>query len=670
MILSVKLKLPAPAFTLTCIKRGAIAAFAALFVALHHPPVAQAATADTDLLAARQAAQRGDLKALEGWRARFAGHPLEAYPAYWLLSATIDRAEPAALREFLAKHADSPLADPLRRDWLKALGAARDWETFRLEHPGLLSEDPEVACFALQERLERGDAEALGEARALFLAGREAPPACVPVFEAAARERLVGPPEAWERIRKLLAAGALKDARRANALLPNKEQMNEKALERAGAEPAKYLAGEKSRIPGRATHELMLYALGRLARAKPEDAAAQLRAHEKVLGPEDTRFAWAQIGHAAAQSHHPRALEWFELAGERPFLDGQLAWRARAALRAGDWDAVRASVNLMAPDEAREPAWRYWLGRALAERGAREAALAIWRPLAVERHFYGLMAAEACGLVAGPDWTPRPVAEADLARVRAIPAVGRAIALYRLEMNPAAFREWTFGLRALDDRGLLAASELALQAGLADRAIGAADRTASLHDFSRRYPVPHREALDAAAREREVDPALLFGLIRQESRFNATIRSRVGATGLMQLMPATASWVAKQIPVPSYRPALLVQPEINVAMGTYYFRRVLTDLGDPVLATAGYNAGPGRARRWRDAQPLEGAIYAESIPFNETRDYVKKVMANAWFYTHRLTGRTASLRQMMGTVPGRSPAEAPAVAALAREAIP
>lgn len=129
-------------------------------------------------------------------------------------------------------------------------------------------------------------------------------------------------------------------------------------------------------------------------------------------------------------------------------------------------------------------------------------------------------------------------------------------------------------------------------------------------------------------------------------------RSRVGATGLMQLMPATARWVARQIPVPAFQPAMLTRPEVNVQMGTYYFKRVLGNLGDPVLATAAYNAGPGRARRWRDAKPLEGAIYAETIPFSETRDYVKKVLANTWFYTHRLTGRMASMRELAGTVPG------------------
>jgi soluble lytic murein transglycosylase len=613
---------------------------------------------EADLPAARDAFQRKDLKALESWRKRFAGHPLEAYPAFWSLSATIDKADPAEVRDFLQRNADTPLADTLRRDWLKVLGSAGQWDLFRQEYPALASDDVEVACYSLQERLARGDTEALKEARALWLAGREAPAACTPPFEAAIRERLVDQPDIWERIRKLLGSGLVKEAGRANAYLPPREQINENALGRAARDPAGYLAREKSRIPSRATHELLLFAATRLARSKPEEAAAQWKAHAAVLGPEDPRLGWARIAHAAAQQHHPRALEWYAEAGEGPFTVPQLQWKVRAALRAGDWAAVRAAVNLMPPEESREPAWRYWLARALAAEGARPAAEAILRPLARERHFYGLLAAEDLGAVEDPDWTARAVTDEEVARIRAIPAVSRALALYRVELNAEAFREWVFGLRAVDDRGLLAASELALQSGLADRAIGAADRTASLHDFARRYPTHHREPLAAAARQWNVDEALLFGIIRQESRFNPAARSRVGAMGLMQLMPATARWVAKQIPVQSYRPALLAQPDVNVAMGTYYFHRVLTDLGDPVLATAGYNAGPGRARRWRDGKPLEGAVYAESIPFDETRDYVKKVMANAWFYSHRLTGRAASLRALMGTVPGRDAGEA------------
>ncbi len=625
---------------------------------------AAAAGTDADIVAARDAARAGNVKALETLRARTAGHPLEAYPAYWHLSATLDRATPEDIRAFLAKQADGPLADFLRRDWLKVLGNSGQWDLFRAEYPALLSEDAEVACHALEARILRDDAEALKEARALFLAGREAPAACNAPFEAAAAQRLIGSPEAWDRIRKLLAANLQKDARRANALLVAREQFNDKSLERAASEPSKYLAGEKSRIPSRATHELLLFAVSRLARTKPDEAAAHLEAHAAVLGPEDTRYGYGQVAFAAAQAHHPRALEWYERAGEAPLTDAQLGWKARAGMRAGDWAAVRGAINVMSPEEAREPSWRYWLARGLAEGGAREAATALLAPLASERHFYGLLAAEDLGRVEKPDWTPNPPAEEDLARLRAIPAVQRAFALYRLELAPEAFREWVFGLKNMDDRGLLAASQLAAQAGLIDRSIGTADRTVVRHDFTRRYPIPHREALSAAALQFGVDEALMYGLIRQESRFNADIKSRVGATGLMQLMPATARWVAKQIPVAAYRPALLTDPQTNVTMGTYYFRRVLSDLGDPVLACAGYNAGPGRARRWQGAKPLEGAIYAETIPFNETRDYVKKVMANAWFYRHRLTGQAASLRQLMGTVPGRDGANAAAVASL------
>lgn len=613
---------------------------------------------DADIVAARSAWERGNVATLAKLRDRTAGHPLGAYPAYWHLLATLDAASEADLRAFLDANRDGPLADLLRRDWLKRLGAAAKWADFRREHPALAADDPEVACYALQARLDSGDPEALQEARARFVGGREAPAPCQPVFAVLAAERLVGSPEAWARIRQLLAAGALADAKRANQLLANRERFDERDLALANDDPSRFLARPRPKIPpNRAFHELTLHALGRLARKSPDEAAARMQELAAVLGPEDTRYGWAEIAHVSARSHHPRAVEWYRLAGQGPFSEGQSHWMVRAALRASDWRLVRAAVNQMSPMEARDPAWQYWLGRALREEGAADASRAVLLPLAKERHFYGLLAAEDLGLTQAPDWTPRAVPEADVARLRAVPSINRAMALYRLGLNQEAFREWVFGLRARSDAEYLAAAELATLEGLIDRSIGTADRTVTLHDFTRRYPTTHIETLSESARQWNVDEAKVFAVIRQESRFNATIRSRAGAIGLMQLMPATASWVAKQIGLPGYRIALLDLPSVNIAMGTYYYHRVLADLGHPILATAAYNAGPGRARRWRDAAPLEGAIYAESIPFNETRDYVKKVMANAWFYHHRLTGQVASLRGMMGTVPGRSHAE-------------
>ena len=138
----------------------------------------------------------------------------------------------------------------------------------------------------------------------------------------------------------------------------------------------------------------------------------------------------------------------------------------------------------------------------------------------------------------------------------------------------------------------------------------------------------------------------------------ADAKSRVGAAGLMQLMPATARWAAKRVGMSEFSPRNVADIPVNLALGSFYLKHVLDDLGHPVLATAAYNAGPGRARRWRADAALEGAIYAESIPVSETRAYVKKVMANAWFYAHQAGASNISLKRMVGTVPGRNDGQA------------
>ena len=639
--------------------------FATLLAAAGATATAAAPTApDYDLIAGREAALRGQPRTLEAWRVRNPSHPLEPYAQYWILSGSLAKADPAEVRAFLSRHEGTPFAEALRREWLKALGAAGDWAAFRADHTRLVADDAEVGCYSLQERLARDDPEAAGEARALFLAGREAPAACDAVFASLAAAKRLKDAEVWDRIRRLLAANHLRDARRANALLPRRVAIDEKALERAAADPSRYLARDRSTLVGHAAREVAIYALMRLARSgRADEAAERLALIRPHLGSEAVNFAWAQIAFQAAMNHDPRALAYYERASDIPLTDAQAGWKARAALRAGDWKVVLAAIQSLPPEEARDPAWRYWRARAWQQLAEKELAAGMMQTLAQELNFYGLLAAEEVGVVPAPQWNgPRPVA-AELDRVRALPGIQRALALYRTGLDGEALREWLWALRGLDDRSLLAAAEVARLANVPDRAINTANRTVQIHDFAQRYPTPHREVLSAAARQFTVDEALVYSIIRQESRFMPEARSRVGATGLMQLMPATAKWVAQQIPVQPYRQDMLANPETNILMGTYYFRRVLDDLGHPILATAAYNAGPGRARRWRNERPLEGAIYVETIPFNETRDYVKNVFANAWFYRHRLDGKPPSLRQLLGTVAGRTAEPAGAIAA-------
>ena len=630
---------------------------AVLAAPLAAAPVPVPAGPDGELLLARDAALRGQPRALEAWRTRNAAHPLEPYAHYWLLAGNLPRADVGEVRAFLAKHDGTPLADSLRRDWLKVTGSAGDWASFRAEHARYASDDPEVACLALQDRLARDEPDASGEARALFLSPREVPAACDPVFATLASSGRLKENEIWERLRRHLAANQVREARRVNALLPRRAAIDERALDRAAADTLKYLGRDRSgtAVVSPQSRELAIFALIRLARAgQAEEAAARLAALETRLGAEASQFAWSHIGFQAAMNHDPRALAYYARAGNSPLTESQAAWKARSALRLADWKAVLAAVQALPPEQAREPSWRYWRARAWREVGEKEVADGLLRSLAGDYTFYGLLASEELGLLPAPQWDSARPAAAELDRVRAIPGIERALALYRLDLDNEALREWLWALRGLDDRSLLAAAEVARQASVPDRAINTANRTVQIHDFAQRYPVPHREVLAPAARQWNLDEALVYSIIRQESRFIPDARSRVGATGLMQLMPTTARWVARQIPVQPYRQDMLVLPETNILMGTYYFRRVLDDLGHPILAAAAYNAGPGRARRWRDERALEGAIYVESIPFNETRDYVKNVFANAWFYHHRLDGKAASLKQLLGTVPGRS----------------
>jgi soluble lytic murein transglycosylase len=231
--------------------------------------------------------------------------------------------------------------------------------------------------------------------------------------------------------------------------------------------------------------------------------------------------------------------------------------------------------------------------------------------------------------------------------------------LLRLDMRTEALREWNWGMRGADDRFLLTAAEYARRMGHYDRAINAADRTRQEHDFSLRYLAPFYDVFARESRANQLELSWVYGLTRQESRFHPVARSSVGAQGLMQIMPATGRAVAKQVGMKGFHLGHLAETEPNVQLGTAYLRSILNGLqNSPVMATAGYNAGPGRAKRWRDLKALEGAIYAESIPFSETRDYVKKVMANAVAYAVLLEGRPISLTRLLGTVPGEALADA------------
>jgi soluble lytic murein transglycosylase-like protein len=406
------------------------------------------------------------------------------------------------------------------------------------------------------------------------------------------------------------------------------------------------LANDKNRI-------VALFALLRLAKQSPDLAVARWTKIAAYFPVVDQQYFYSWLGYEAARNQDSRALQWYRAAGETMLDEHRAAWRARAALRAQDWPEVSISINAMNEKLQHEVTWQYWKARALQALGKPIEAREIFAPLSAGFNFYGQLAIEELGdspVLSQTSEVYKPDKNA-LAEMLSYPGIQRTLALYRMGLRSEAQGEWGWVLRNFNDRELLTAAEIARRNEMYDRAIGAADKTISMHDFSLRFLAPYRAELQAHIQEQSLDEAWVFGLMRQESRFALSAKSDTGASGLMQIMPSTARWVAQKLGLKSYRNALIHQLDTNLRLGTYYMKTVLA-LSDnnPVLASAAYNAGPNRALQWRGERPLEGAIYVETIPFEETRDYVKKVMSNTVYYADQFGNPTRSLKQRMGII--------------------
>ncbi len=634
-----------------------VGSIAALPFALAAAPAP--ATQDDDFIAAREAFRVGDAARLARHAQRLKGYVLEPYVEYYQLRMRLEDADPQAPRAFLDRHAGTLIADRLRVEWLKVLGHRGQWEAFAAEHPRVVQGDSELGCYAIRARLQAGDTGALREARPQWFTGRELPEPCGPVADALVVEGLVSAEDVWARIRLALEAGNVSVARRVAQYLPPGLALPEKQLSAANDNPQRFLDKRPLDLNTKAGREMILFALVKLAKTSPHQAHFQYSRLRDQLTDGERGYALGQIAYQAARKQDPDALAWYKEAGAAPLNDQQLAWRARAALRAQDWPELLASIQAMSEAEAAQSAWRYWKARGLREDGQVAEANALLAPLSIEHNFYGQLAVEEIGLAMSVPAAGFKAGAEELRAVERLPGVQRTLALYRLGMRTEGTQEWAWAIRGFDDRRLLVAAEAARRNGIYDRAISAADRTQQVHDFDLRYLAPYRDAMRVHTAPLDLDEAYVYGLIRQESRFISDAKSSAGAQGLMQLMPATARWVSKKMGV-KYRPADVVQVDTNLALGTWYLRHVL-DLfdGQPVLAAAAYNAGPGRARQWRDGRPMEGAVYAETIPFNETRDYVKKVMSNSAYYSAAFGRQWRSLKQRVGIVSPPGGVEAP-----------
>ncbi len=651
----------------TCLMMGLTAGLLGL-VGSARPAKAQAGGLDSTVIEAREAARKQDRSRLAAARAvmQAGAHPLASWVEYWDLSNRLTTAQVDEVEAFYARWSGSYVEDRLRNDWLLELGRRQDWPALVRDYPRFrMNDDREVSCWWLfTEQLAGRDVREA--ARSAWWAQKELDEGCKLLASAMVEAKRFTPDDVWHKARLALESQRPAAAKAAVGLLgPVAAAQANEAIDH----PTRHL----QRSPGasKMSQELRLLALLRLASTDPDAAAAQLGSDRPKLGPSQAAWAWAYTGRQAAfrlsadaAKHYQQA--WALLRGGEArspgWSDDTLAWGVRASLRslapAQRWPLVLHLVEAMSPSEQRDPAWAYWKSRALqasaVEGAAGEAQRAEARrgleTLAGALNFYAALAREDLGLTPTLPAAPAPSTAAESDAAKAHPGLGRALLLVDLGLRDEARREWNFSLRGMTDRELLAAARWACDRSDWQLCINTAERSRGEIDTALRYPMPFAADIQQAAVAAGLEPALVFGLIRQETRFMPQLRSSAGASGLMQVMPATARWVAKRIGLDWRNPEQIHDPLVNLKLGTSYLKLVLDDLGgSQAMAAAAYNAGPGRPRRWREGPLLDAAIWAENIPFNETRDYVKKVLSNATVYSALLgSQKQPLLRQRLG----------------------
>jgi soluble lytic murein transglycosylase len=579
--------------------------------------------------------------------------PYWQYEDYRARRSSVPAAEMAA---FLEGHEDWAFTNGLRSAWLKALGKRRDWEALATYGDG--ARGAELKCFRARARLALGDLDGLlDEARGLWTVGRSQPDACDPLFAWMMDQGGVTPDLAWERIRLAMEEGNPRLTLYLARFLSGDDARWLERWQRLNSDRYRRLEGAATWPDNELSRMITSESLRRLAN---RDALAALRAFRKLDGhirwdPDTRAMIMRRIALMGAVDLEPEMLGFMRDLPPAARDDQLVQWWARLALsiaaKNGDWGEVFTALDQLSETAAGEDRWRYWRARALLATGAADQGLRLLEDLAGSTGYYGFLAADALR-------RPYTVCEQDPAvEPRAVQQLAsredfsRALELRRAGLDNWALAEWGRATRRIDAGQLKLAAALAIEEQWHDRAIFALGNSGDLRLYEWRFPLLWQESVLRAAVDKNLDPAWMFGIMRSESAMTESARSPAGALGLMQVMPGTARQLSRQHGIPYRSRSDLLQADRNIGFGSAYLRDLLDEYRDnPVLVSAAYNAGPNAVDRWLRERPLdEAALWVETLPYYETRDYIPRVLAFTTLYDWRLQN---PVRRVSSRMPG------------------
>ncbi len=625
--------------------------------------VSIAHAADEQFNAALQAANAGNIGLLQQYQASMQNDVLGYYPEYWSLNANLSAQPSSNIVNFAQRYPQSAMAEKLAADYVEEKVKQADFATAQPVLQYVTNADQAESCAVAQVRAKSGDPLVFAEYKDVWLTTNAQPESCTGLGRMMLSSPLMTEQDRQQRLWGQLRAGQSGQALATAQTLGMSLSLAQ--LNQIQANPLNYLWSAPK--ASTADHAYLVFAMGRLADSDLNSAMSAVKRAAEGTPLQVQKALYRAVGYIGGttvmkNNFNREVLNYLDASYGLPFSSEEAEIYARQAIRFSSWESLIRAIDAMSVTQKQEDRWQYWLARASEQRGdasSKRTAQEIFKKLAQGDDYHNLLAKDKLGQSYNNIPNNVQPSNSDVQRLSQDIHFSRAFALRRVNAPDNYInREWNWAVRQAylkhDDGLLLAAAKRATDMGWYDRAIYAADRTENKHNYSYRYAMPHQNYVVSHSRNAGIDPAWAYGLMRQESRFNTGARSHVGAGGLMQIMPDTAKLVARQMGE-TYNPAALSDMNTNIRYGTFYLSMIQSQLSSsPVLATAGYNAGPNRARRWQpDSQSIAADQYTESIPLTETRDYVKHVMTNATHYGVLLGQGAQSIEKRMNVIPLR-----------------
>lgn len=609
--------------------------------------------------------------------------------------------------DFLRDYGDSVLSLRLRQQWIQFLASRKDWKSYVQQYrPGQYAAQFDCHYYWGQYKLGNRD-EAFDGARKLWLVGKSQHDACNPLFGVWKTTNKIDGALAWERLALAMDQNQLQLASHLETFLPGEQRAIAKEWREVYRDPTRLKNLSRYQPWGAKAKPLLKTGFSRLVR-KNADLALQLwPRYEQAFdfNQDEKAVLLGDLAYVLGANYADSAGFWLSQALQYDSNRTLAPLAIRNALRKKEWVRVRSWLALVEDQARDEPEWRYWTARAdqrigpinpekmpriridqhrvdvltfhqhflaalykkqdfftllpdsvLYRHFAHAEPTDSLRGLAKERNYYGFLSSELLGQPLNLNLQTTGVTEEQLREMAARPAIQRARELFLMDEVYGSRLEWQYTINSMSEADRSVAAHLAYLWEWNNAAILAAARSTAYDNLEMRFPTMFRDTVVKHSNEYGVDADWVYSVIRQESAFLPTARSPVGAQGLMQIMPPTARQLARDMRIAVPSPKELLKPEVNIRMGTFYLKQLMDQFnGNIILATASYNAGPHRAKAWQPKyNPMEGDIWVDTIPFKETREYVKNILTYQAIYRHHL-GQDVALSTALASIPARQP---------------